>query len=62
MNGVDVNIVKQLLGHADIQTTMRYVHFVESHATKAVVQAQNKEVAEWKNSTHSVDTKWIQPK
>jgi len=62
MKGVDVNTVKQLLGHADIQTTMRYVHFVETHATKAVVEAQNREVAEWKNSSQSVDTKWIHSK
>ncbi len=60
MNGVDVNTVKQLLGHADIQTTMRYVHFVETHATKSVVEAQKKEVSEWEHSTHSVDTNWIQ--
>ena len=62
MNGVDVKTVQELLGHADIQTTMRYVHFIESHATKAVVDAQNKEVTEWEKSTQSVDTKWIQSK
>jgi len=62
MNGVDLYTVKEYLGHADIQTTMRYLHFVETHATKAVVEAQNREVAEWKNSSQSVDTKWIQSK
>ena len=62
MNGVDLYTVKEYLGHADIHTTMRYLHFVETHATKAVVEAQNREVAEWKNSSQSVDTKWIHSK
>ena len=46
-NGVDVNIVKELLGHSDIHTTMRYVHYVRTHATKAVRLAQESEVVEW---------------
>ena len=47
MNGVDVNTVKEPLGHSDIHTTMRYVHYVRTHAMKAVRLAQESEVVEW---------------
>ena len=53
MRGLDVNTVKELLGHADIQTTMRYVHYVDSHATRSVREAQRAELQEWQ-SRHSV--------
>ena len=44
MNGVDVNTVKELLGHADIHTTMRYVHYLQAHAEKAVKKAEKREI------------------
>lgn len=47
INGVDVRTVKELLGHADIQTTMRYLHYVQSHATQTVLRAQEKEQTLW---------------
>jgi integrase len=34
--GVDVRTIKELAGHADISTTMRYVHLVESNAHAAI--------------------------
>ena len=36
MAGVDLVTVKELLGHADIQTTMRYSHITEGHKKEAV--------------------------
>ncbi|HSR69018.1 MAG TPA: site-specific integrase [Acidobacteriota bacterium] len=54
IHGVDVNTVKELLGHATIQTTMRYAHYVQTHALKAVRGAQRNEAEEWRQS---VDTK-----
>ena len=44
--GVDVRTVKDLLGHADIQTTMRYALSVPDHAIRSVRQAQQAEIAE----------------
>ena len=42
-NGVDIRTVQQMLGHADIHTTMRYSHFAPNHAIKAVRQAEELE-------------------
>jgi hypothetical protein len=58
MNGVDIYTVKELLGHASIQTTMRYLHYVETHATKSVIAAQQTENAGWNptESGYKVDT------
>ncbi len=58
MNGVDVNTVKELLGHSTIQTTMRYVHYVHSHATRSVLVAQEREVLEWKEGENALDENW----
>ncbi len=38
--------MKELLGHADISTTMRYVGYVSDHALKSVRVAQKAEDAE----------------
>ena len=59
MNGVDVNTVRQLLGHSSVQTTMRYIHFVKTHATQSVLAAQTKEVQRWERDRVVVDTNWI---
>ena len=42
MNGFDVNTVKELLGHVDIHTTMRYLHCVQAHAESAVREAEKR--------------------
>jgi integrase len=43
MRGVDIRTVQGLLGHSNIQTTERYVKFVDSHASKVVIEAQRLE-------------------
>ena len=36
MKGVDLATVQQHLGHADIQTTMRYSHLAPAHVQQSV--------------------------
>ena len=43
IQGVDLRTVKELLGHADIKTTMRYAHFAPSHAMSSVRKIQSRE-------------------
>jgi len=47
LNGMDVNTVKELLGHSEINTTMRYVHYIQEHAVELVQKVSEKEVREW---------------
>jgi len=44
--GVDVRTVKELLGHQDVKTTMRYTLFVSDHAVRSIRDAQSTEVRE----------------
>jgi integrase len=57
MHGVDVRTVKELLGHADIQTTMRYAHFAPNHALQSVIEAQRREKTELAAVTEAAGNK-----
>jgi integrase len=36
MKGVDLNTVRELLGHSDIKTTLRYAHLAPEHTAAAI--------------------------
>ena len=40
LDGVDVRTVQHLMGHSDIQTTMRYAGYVSCHALRSIREAQ----------------------
>lgn len=42
MEGVDLNTVRELLGHADIKMTLRYAHLAPEHKAAAVEKLGNK--------------------
>lgn len=42
--GASPKVVQELMGHADISTTMRYMHLAPAHHVEAVALLDNKEV------------------
>jgi len=47
MAGVDLNTVKELLGHKDIKMTLRYAHLSPDHKRRAVETLCNKMDTIW---------------
>ena len=43
--GADIRSVQGKAGHKSIQTTMRYAHYVETHADQAIRDAQEREMS-----------------
>jgi integrase len=43
MNGIDLNTVRELLGHADIKMTLRYAHLAPEHKAQAIESIVRKE-------------------
>ena len=39
---------------------LRYMHYVQTHAVKSAVKAQQRKAEEWRQAIRSVDTNWIQ--
>jgi len=50
--GVDVRTIKELAGHADISTTMRYMHLVESNTHAAI-----RKLTTFREDYHKIATK-----
>lgn len=45
MAGVDLNTVRELLGHADIKMTLRYTHLAPGRLADAVAKISRERVA-----------------
>ena len=57
MNGVDLNTVRELLGHKSLQMTLRYSHLSAVHKHKAVEGLSQRMDTIWTPSTKSENSR-----
>lgn len=51
MAGVDLATVKELLGHRDIRTTLRYAHLAQDHKREAIARIGKLVMSDTNNDT-----------
>ncbi len=55
MKGVDLNTIRELLGHKTMQMVMRYSHLTDRHKAQAVALLDSAEDTQEDSSTHRAE-------